>query len=110
MNYNVSFNNRQVEKYVNALSNKEQVDFYRVLERMSIGKIEEVDTKKWRDKIFEVYFKNSNRLFYVIEKGVIFLIYACRKTKGKTTSKDAKNIMSFYKHHKKVMANSKGPN
>ena len=77
---------------------------------MSIGKIEEVDTKKWRGKIFEVYFKNSNRLFYVIEKGVIFLIYACRKTKGKTTSKDSKNIMSFYKHHKKIMADSKDQN
>ena len=76
MNYSISYDNRQVEKFVSGLSNKERVDYYRVLERMSIGKIEEVDTKKWRDKIFEVYFKNSNRLFYIIEKGVIFLIYA----------------------------------
>ncbi len=104
MSFGISYDNLQVEKYVSNLSVKEKVDYYRILDKMSIGKIEEVNAKKWRNKIFEVYFKNNNRLFYVIENGVIFLMYACKKTKSKTTSKDSKNIMSLYKHHKKIMA------
>ena len=102
MKLKVAQDNLQVESFVGKLPDIEYQDYCRVVMRMSDGKIREVNAKRWRGKIFEVYFKRDNRLFYIIEHGVLFLLYACGKTKGKTTSKDSKNIMRYYKYHRRL--------
>lgn len=91
----------KVRDYLKKLSNGENVDFYRVLIQMSKGKFREVNAKKWQDKVYEVYFKDSNRLFFLVENGTVVLLYACRKTKNKTTKKDSKNIMKRYRLYKR---------
>lgn len=49
--------------------------------------------KKWSGKIWEVYFRKHNRIFYVsIDRTDIYLLHTCRKQKNKTEKKD-KNIV-----------------
>lgn len=79
--------------YIMNLTEDEKVDGLSVLEDMENGKIECLMMKRWDGKIWEVYFRKHNRIFYVTVDGTdIYLLHACRKQKNKTEKKD-KNIV-----------------
>lgn len=79
--------------YVMNLTEDEKVDGLSVLEDMENGRTDCLVTKRWDGKIWEVYFRKHNRIFYVTVDGTdIYLLHACRKQKNKTEKKD-KNIV-----------------
>lgn len=79
--------------YIMNLTEDEKVDGLSVLEDMENGKIECLMMKRWDGKVWEVYFRKHNRIFYVTVDGTdIYLLHACRKQKNKTEKKD-KNIV-----------------
>lgn len=80
-------------EYIMNLTEDEKVDGLSVLEDMENGKTDCLVMKKWSGKIWEVYFRKHNRIFYVSIDGTdIYLLHACRKQKNKTEKKD-KNIV-----------------
>lgn len=82
-----------IKDYLNKLPVEERVDAYDVLIRMKNNDFEGLQYKQWEKKIYEVYFKKHNRLFYiVVENEVIYILHACRKQKNKTEKKDARLI------------------
>lgn len=82
-----------IMEYITSLTEDEKVDALSVLEDMEKGKTECLTMKKWDGKVWEVYFRKHNRIFYVTVEGTnIYLLHACRKQKNKTEKKD-KNIV-----------------
>ena len=57
------------------------------------GEFEKVLSKRWDKKVYEVYFRRNNRIFYVTaDRDNIYLLHVCRKQKNKTERVD-KNIV-----------------
>lgn len=83
----------KVKKYINSKSPEKQVDAWDVLMHMENGEFDKFLWKTWRGKIKEAYFIKDNRIFYIVEGGTVFLLYACKKQKNKTSKKDADMIM-----------------
>lgn len=80
-------------EYINSLSDEEKIDAFSVLECMENNEFDKLFYKQWYKKVYEVYFRKHNRLFYItVDKDNIYLLYACRKQKNKTEKKD-KNII-----------------
>lgn len=78
-----------IREYINGLPKTEKVDGLTVLNDLENGHIEKLFIKRWRGKIFEVYFKKHNRIFFVsIDSSEIYLLHSCRKQKNKTEKKD----------------------
>ena len=74
--------------YIMNLTEDEKVDGLSVLEDMENGKTDCLIMKHWDGKIWEVYFRKHNRIFYVTVEGTdIYLLHACRKQKNKTEKK-----------------------
>lgn len=64
--------------YINSLTEDEQVDAFSVLECMGNGEFEKILFKRWQKKIYEVYFRKHNRIFYVtVDEQNIYLLHAC---------------------------------
>lgn len=81
-------------EYIDTLEEEEQVDAFSVLELMEQGEFDKIFYKKWEKKIYEVYFRKHNRIFYVIAEGEdIYLLHACRKQKNKTEKNDKKIVV-----------------
>ena len=79
--------------YIDGLTEDEKVDAFSALEDMENGKMEGLTMKRWEGKVWEVYFRKHNRIFYITVEGRdIYLLHACRKQKNKTEKKD-KNIV-----------------
>ncbi|MEE1314630.1 MAG: type II toxin-antitoxin system RelE/ParE family toxin [Faecalimonas sp.] len=79
--------------YIMKLTEDEKVDALSVLENMENDNMSSLITKRWQGKVWEVYFRKHNRIFYVVADGTdIYLLHACRKQKNKTEKKD-KNIV-----------------
>lgn len=82
-----------IMEYITSLTEEEKVDALSILEDMEKGNMDCLTIKRWQGKIWEVYFRKHNRIFYVtVEKSDIYLLHACRKQKNKTEKKD-KNIV-----------------
>ena len=82
-----------IMEYINSLTEAEQVDAFSVLECMENGEFDKIFYKRWEKKVYEVYFKKHNRIFYVIADGEnIYLLHACRKQKNQTEMIDKKII------------------
>lgn len=82
-----------IMEYITGLSEDEKVDGLSVLEDMENGKTDCLNIKRWNGKVWEVYFRKHNRIFYVtVERTDIYLLHACRKQKNRTEKKD-KNIV-----------------
>ena len=82
-----------IMEYINALTIEEQVDGLAVLAYMEKGEFEKVLSKRWDKKVYEVYFRRNNRIFYVTaDRDNIYLLHVCRKQKNKTERVD-KNIV-----------------
>ena len=73
-----------IMEYINALTIEEQVDGLAVLAYMEKGEFEKVLSKRWDKKVYEVYFRSNNRIFYVTaDRDNIYLLHVCRKQKIK---------------------------
>lgn len=60
---------------------------------MEKGEFDKILFKRWDKKIYEVYFRRHNRIFYItVDCNNIYLLHACRKQKNQTEKKD-KNIV-----------------
>ena len=81
--------------YIESLEIEEQIDAFSVLENMENGEFGKIFYKRWEKKIYEVYFKKHNRIFYIIiDNKEIYLLHACKKQKNKTERKDKKIVLS----------------
>lgn len=78
--------------FIESLSMIEKAEGYYLLEHLeSIDNIEECifETRKIQNKIWEIKFKNHNRIFYILnQNNNIYLLHACKKQKNKTEQHD----------------------
>lgn len=82
-----------IREYIDSLTEPEQVDALSVLESMEKGEFDKIQFKQWQKKVYEVYFRKHNRIFYVVADSTnIYLLHACQKQKNRTEKKD-KNIV-----------------
>jgi phage-related protein len=80
-------------EYIDSLPEQEKVDGYSVLSALENDEFNKVNYKRWKKKIYEVYFYKNNRVFYVIgDSDNLYLLHACRKQKNKTEKKDCKIV------------------
>ena len=54
-----------IAEYIDSLTRDEQIDALSVLECMENGELDKIFYKRWEKKIYEVYFRKHNRIFYV---------------------------------------------
>ncbi len=88
--------------YINSLTVEEQVDALSVLECLEKGEMDQIYFKHWYKKVYEVYFKKHNRIFYVtMDSENIYLLHACRKQKNKTEKLDRKIVIQRAKELEK---------
>ena len=93
-----------IMEYIDSLEPDEQVDAMTVMQKMEDNKWEELYTKQWQDKIWEVYFYCSKRIFYVIADGDnVYLLHACKKQKNKTERRDVNKVINRAKELGKVL-------
>jgi phage-related protein len=60
---------------------------------MKNNEFDKIFYKRWEGKVFEVYFRKHNRIFYVtVDSNDIYLLHACRKQKNKTEKTDSKIV------------------
>lgn len=72
-----------------SLPEEEKIDGLSVLKDMEDNKLDSLLIKKWENKIYEVYFRKHNRIFYIIaDENNLYLLHACRKQKNKTEKTD----------------------
>ena len=70
---------------VTFIKEDERIDALSVLECIEKDEFEKIFFKRWEKKIYEVYFRKHNRIFYVtVDKENIYLLHACRKQKNQT--------------------------
>lgn len=82
-----------IKEYIDSLTVPEQVDAFSVLECMEKGEFNKMVYKQWQKKVYEVYFRKHNRIFYVVvDSANVYLLHACQKQKNRTEKKD-KNIV-----------------
>lgn len=92
-NYTTEAGKDLIMEYIDSLTVPEQVDALSLLECLEKKEFDKILFKRWDKKIYEVYFRKHNRIFYVIaDKENIYLLHACRKQKNQTEKKD-KNIV-----------------
>lgn len=74
-----------IMEYIDSLTEDERIDALSVLECIEKDEFEEIFFKRWEKKIYEVYFRKHNRIFYVtVDKENIYLLHVCRKQKNQT--------------------------
>lgn len=84
-----------IMEYIDSLSVPEQVDAFSVLECMGNGEFDKLLFKQWSKKVYEVYFRKHNRIFYItVDNKDIYLLHACRKQKNRTEKTDKKIVIS----------------
>ena len=83
-----------IAEYIDSLTRDEQIDALSVLECMENGELDKIFYKRWEKKIYEVYFRKHNRIFYVTaDADNIYLLHACRKQKNRTEKLDRKIVI-----------------
>ena len=81
-------------EYIDSLTESERVDAFSVLECMENGEFDKIVFKQWERKVYEVYFRKHNRIFYVTaDEENIYLLHACRKQKNQTEKTDKKIVI-----------------
>jgi len=81
-------------EYIDSLTESERVDAFSVLECMEHGEFDKIVFKQWEKKVYEVYFRKHNRIFYVAaDEENIYLLHACRKQKNQTEKTDKKIVI-----------------
>lgn len=103
-NYQSSSGRDLIFKYIDSLTEAERIDALSVLECMEKGEFDKVLFKRWEKKVYEVYFRKHNRIFYVtVDDDNIYLLHACRKQKNKTETKDKKIVQKRAKELGKLL-------
>ena len=93
-----------IMEYIDSLEIEERVDAFSVLESMEKGEFDKIFYKPWEKKIYEVYFRKHNRIFYVVVNGEnIYLLHACKKQKNQTEKKDKKIVLKRAKELGKIL-------
>lgn len=83
-----------IMEYIDSLSEEEIVDALSVLECLINQDYDKIIYKQWQRKIYEVYFRKHNRIFYITaDKENIYLLHACRKQKNRTEKKDKRIVI-----------------
>lgn len=60
--------------------------------------------KQWERKVYEVYFRKHNRIFYVAaDEQNLYLLHACRKQKNQTEKTDKKIVIKRAKELGKML-------
>lgn len=97
-NYQSSSGKDLILDYIRALPEDERVDGFSVLKCLKNRELDKLKYKRWRHKIFEVYFYKYNRIFYVVaNRDNIYILHCCRKQKNKTEKKDVNIILKRVK-------------
>jgi phage-related protein len=102
--YKSNYGKDLIMEYIDSLTNKEKIDALHVMECMKNNEFEKIFYKRWEGKIFEVYFRKHNRIFYVtVDSDNIYLLHACRKQKNKTEKTDSKIVRKRAKELGKIL-------
>jgi len=90
--------------YLDTLTEAERVDGFSVLECMENGEFDKIVFKQWAKKVYEVYFRKHNRIFYItVDDENIYLLHACRKQKNQTEKLDKKIVIKRAKELGKML-------
>lgn len=89
-NYESNTGKDLIMEYLDSLTAEERLDGLMVMEHMEKNEFDKILFKRWEKKVYEVYFKKHNRIFYIaIDSNNIYLLHACRKQKNKTEKNDS---------------------
>ena len=77
-----------IMEYLNSLSEEERLDGLTVIQSMQNDAFDKILFKRWEKKVYEVYFRKHNRIFYIRDVNNIYILHICRKQKNKTEKKD----------------------
>ncbi len=92
-NYQSNAGKDLIMEYLDSLSAEERLDGLMVMRCMENNEFDKILFKRWEKKVYEVYFKKHNRIFYVtVDADNIYLLHACRKQKNKTEKNDSKIV------------------
>lgn len=92
-NYESTSGKDLIMEYLDSLSEEERLDGLLVMKCMEDNEFDKILFKRWEKKVYEVYFKKHNRIFYiVVDTNNIYLLHACRKQKNKTEKNDGKIV------------------
>ena len=82
-----------IMEYLDSLTEEERVDGLMVMKCMENNEFDKILFKRWEKKVYEVYFKKHNRIFYItVDANNIYLLHACRKQKNKTEKRDSEIV------------------
>lgn len=92
-NYQSSTGRDLIMESLNSLPEEEKLDGLQVLDCMQNNKFDHLLYKRWEKKVYEVYFRKNNRIFYVVaDTNNIYILHVCRKQKNKTEKNDSKIV------------------
>jgi phage-related protein len=81
--------------YLDTLPTNEKAEGVATLELLRQKRLNELTIKKWRGKVWEVYFQQNNRMFYItVDNTDIYVLHACRKQKNKTEKRDSDIVVN----------------
>ena len=81
-NYQSDSGRDLIMEYIDSLTEDERADALSVLECMENGEFDRILFKRWEKKVYEVYFRKHNRIFYItVDQDNIYLLHACKKIK-----------------------------
>lgn len=93
-----------IMEYIDSLPEEERIDGLSVLECMEKGEFDKIFFKRWDKKVYEVYFRKHNRIFYItVDGNNIYLLHACRKQKNQTEKKDKRIVIKRAKELGKAL-------
>jgi phage-related protein len=79
--------------YLDSLTDEERADGLFIMKCMENNEFEKILYKRWERKVYEVYFRKHNRIFYItVDSENIYLLHACRKQKNKTEKRDCEIV------------------
>ena len=82
-----------IMEYLDSLPDDERTDGLMVMKCMENNEFDKILFKRWEKKVYEVYFRKNNRIFYItVDGNNIYLLHACRKQKNKTEKNDRKIV------------------
>lgn len=92
-NYKSNSGKDLIMEYLDSLTDDERTDGLTVMKCMENNEFDKILYKRWEKKIYEVYFRKHNRIFYiVVDSDNIYLLHACRKQENKTEKNDSKIV------------------
>lgn len=82
-----------IMEYLDSLTEEERVDGFMVMKCMENNEFDKILFKRREKKVYEVYFKKHNCIFYItVDANNLYLLHACRKQKNKTEKRDSEIV------------------